>query len=173
MWPNGSDWSMQNPKVLSQHARKVEPASPDPLLHSGWFKGVACETNKRVGFGYSLAIARPFTNHSTGCISSPARVRKGLVPLQTAFRCSGMQFIRPQIADTLSIPVGRYTNTSFEFATGKLEDTLLLFLLQIVPQQSCCLGYCRSHICCLRLSHFLTAPRRELSPELTHSVQIS
>ena len=102
----------------------------------------------------SLAIARPFTNHSTGCITSPARRRKGLVPLHTAFRCSGMQFIHPQIADfmsTLSIPVGRYTNTSFEFATGKLENTLFLFFLQFVPQKSCSLGYCRSHIRCLRL----------------------
>ncbi len=45
-------------------------------------------------FGYSkvggaryYAIARPFTNHSTGRITSPARRRKCLVAVQHKFHC--------------------------------------------------------------------------------------
>ena len=41
---------------------------------------------------HSLARPAPCT-HSTGCIASPARGRKGLVVVLTSFRCRGMLLI--------------------------------------------------------------------------------
>ncbi len=64
---------MQNPEVLSQHARKVEPVSPDPLLPSGWFEGVACETMEVPGF-----IIRPVGNLKQGYHFSGSRDLNGL-----------------------------------------------------------------------------------------------
>ncbi len=71
-------------------------------------------------------------NNTEERITSPARGRKGLVSLHTAFRCSGMQFIRPQITyfmSTLLIDGQNFIapNTSFPLENWKTLSSCSFF----------------------------------------------
>ncbi len=136
-------------KFKNPHKKRTKPKK----------SGTAVFLTSKIGtLESSLAISRPFTNHSTGCITSPVRGRKGLPPYSLSLQWNAIYTPTNRIFYVYAINLwasffiaqwlaitGRQTH-KYIFSTGKLEDLsihtpakwqpwLLKFLYSLHPPQ--------------------------------------